>query len=74
VGFVSGGYAQRPKETNKRREGMNMTIGEGIAFAALMWAVVQISYLLHQRSKAVTIDEVRDTFDKLNKRLDNLFE
>lgn len=47
-----------------------MSIGEGFAFAALMWAIVQISYLLHQRSKSVTLDEVKDRMDRIAHHLE----
>lgn len=51
-----------------------MSVGEGIAFAALMWAIVQISYLLHQRSRTCTIDEVKDRMDRIIRHLEDMFD
>ena len=47
-----------------------MSIGEGLAFAALMWAIVQISYLFHARSRTVTLDEVKDRMDRIAHHLE----
>ena len=48
-----------------------MSIGEGIAFAALAWMIVQFAYLLHHRSKVVTDSEViKERLDRIAHHLD----
>lgn len=49
-----------------------MSIGEGLAFASLMWAIVQISCLLHHRSKSVVIDDVKDRMDRIGHQLEEI--
>lgn len=49
-----------------------MTIGDGIGFAAMWWAIVQLAHLFSSYHSRVTTDEVKQQLDRIEKYFNDI--
>lgn len=48
-----------------------MTIGEGIAFASIMWMIIHVFHIVEARSRKCTHDDVTRSINNLTEYLKN---